>query len=256
MFETHENITVSDIILATYVLPGRGTAVHKNRPSHGFVINDSDEEKNYCFSDGSILKTCENDVFYLPKGSSYEVKTTKEGSCYAINFEADIEVSPFSVNFRNSEKILKIFKDAEKLWRTKSPYYKAYIKKSVYEIILMLIKENQKNYIPGKKETIIMPAVKKIKSDFTSPDLSVSELAGICGISEVYFRKIFSDKYGVTPKEYITNLKINHAKDLLKSGMFSVSDTAVLCGYTEQCHFSREFKKRTGESPSNYKSDT
>ena len=253
MLTNLNDLTISDIVLAVFVLPETGSIFHKNRSSHGLVFNVSGGEKDYVFSDGSVLKTYDNDVFYLPKGATYEVKAQNKGGCYAVNFDADIFCAPFSVNFRNNEKLLKLFKECEKLWYAKPPFYLIKIKKAVYEIILMIIKEQQKNYLPSKKEALIMPAVEKIKSDFAGNNLSVSYLAGLCGVSEVYFRKIFSDKFGISPKEYITELRINHAKELLKSGYFSVCDTAKLCGYAEPCHFSREFKKRTGESPSEYK---
>ena len=250
MFKNWEDITVSEIVVAMWVLPETGKTIHNNRPTHGFILNDSDGQKDYYFSDGTVLKTYENEFFYLPKGSYYKVETVKKGGCYAINFDADISGKPFSMSFRDNEKILKVFKDSEKAWREKTPFYQATIKKAVYEIILMIVKEQQKKYVPSEKEKIIMPALEKIKSDFTKNELSVSELSKICGISEVYFRRIFMDKFGISPKEYIIKMRISYAKDLLKSGQFSVSEVAKICGYAEQCHFSREFTKRTGENPS------
>ncbi len=253
MIENWKNVTVSNILLACYVPPGTGAITHKDRPTHGFVLNDSDKQADYHFSDGTLLKTFENNLFYLPKGSTYEVKEIKSGGCYAINFDADIFDTPFSVNFRHHERLFKIFKDSERDWQTNHPFYQLSIKRTVYEIIFMLMIEQQKNYLPSRKEQIILPALEKIKSDIDNPDLSVTELSKICNISEVYFRKIFIEKFGISPKEYIIDVRINQAKDLLKSGLFSVSDVAKFCGYTEPCHFSREFKKRTGESPANYK---
>ena len=253
MIEEWKSVTISYIALAIHVLPGTGGTIHKDRTTHGFVFNNSNKQADYHFSDGTILKTYENDLFYLPKGSSYEVKERKTGGCYAINFDADILDKPFSMNFYQNEKLYKIFKDSERDWRSNNPYYQVSIKKNIYEIILMLIKEQQKKYLPSKKEQIIMPSLEKIKTDFTRADLSVSELSQMCDISEVYYRKIFIEKFGISPKEYIIQTRINHAKDLLKSGLFSVSEVARLCGYTEQCHFSREFKKRTGENPNSYK---
>ena len=248
-----ENITVSEIVLAIHVMPGSSTPVHKNRPSHGFVLYAPESEFEIRFSDGTVIHARENDFIYLPKGSSYEVKTGKRGSCYAINFDAEFSGKPFSISFRNSEKLFKLFRAAEKEWLMKTPVHQAFIKKCIYEIIIMLSEEQQKNYLPGKKEQIIMPALKKIDSDFAQPSLSISELSEMCGISEVYFRRIFMDKFGVSPKEYIITKRINHAGDLLKSGLFTVSEVAMLCGYAEPCHFSREFKKRTGENPNNFK---
>ena len=84
-------------------------------------------------------------------------------------------------------------------------------------------------------------------------DISIAELSRRCNVSDTYFRKLFVDKFGVRPKEYIIMLRINYAKRLLQSRQFTVSEVAALCGYSEECHFSRIFKKVTGENPNNYK---
>ena len=73
----------------------------------------------------------------------------------------------------------------------------------------------------------------------------------ICGISEVYFRKIFIQKFGASPRDYIISKRLEFAKQLLSNGEFEVSRVAELSGYSEPCHFSREFKKRFGISPKN-----
>ncbi len=254
MFPNNENVTISEIVLAIYVAPETGANIHKNRASHGFVFNNASGQKDYCFSDGTVMHTGECDFFYLPKGSSYEVKTIHNtGGCYAINFQADVWGEPFSVHFRNSEKLLQLFKKAAKEWYTKAPYYQLSIKKYVYEMLLMLAKERQEHYLPSKKEQLIMPALDIIQSDFTRETVSVTGLVKACGISEAYFRRIFMDKFGTSPKEYIIGLRMNYARDLLQSGMLSVSEVARICGYAEQCHFSREFKKAFGVCPSQYK---
>ena len=65
--------------------------------------------------------------------------------------------------------------------------------------------------------------------------------------------KPFKSFYGISPIEYINNLKIILAKELLESNMYSVTEAAIRAGYTEMSHFSREFKKATGVSPIEYK---
>ncbi|MBR5782628.1 MAG: helix-turn-helix transcriptional regulator [Clostridia bacterium] len=108
--------------------------------------------------------------------------------------------------------------------------------------------------MPSGKELLIQPAVDTINRDFTSNDLSVKDMARLCGISEAYFRRLFMDKFSLSPKEYIIKLRMEHAKRLLESGQFSVSEIALMCGYFEPCHFSREFKKHYGVSPAYYRS--
>ena len=52
--------------------------------------------------------------------------------------------------------------------------------------------------------------------------------------------------------DYITDYRIEYAKMLLRMGTLSVSEVASLCGFCEPCHFSREFSRRVGMSPSEY----
>lgn len=257
MFKIWDNATVNFVSLAMFVPNGTGQGVHRNRQYHGFVINDSNSEKIYTFSDGTVLKTKEKDVFYLPKGSSYQIKSIAPGGCYAINFDTteDINCPPFIVKFRDEDRILKCFKNSEKLWRQRPPYYRTGVLKYIYEIINLIGKEFERDYISNDKKTIINTAVEKIHSSFTDNNLSVAELANMSGVSEAYFRRLFIAKYGVAPKEYITRLRISYAKRLLISGDFSVSEVALLCGYSEPCHFSREFSKKMGISPKKFPSN-
>ena len=253
MTEHWSEILVTKIALAVYVEAGAGRHAHDDRPYHGFVLNDEDSAKDYCFSDGSVLHTEGGDLFYLPKGSTYYVKTISHGGCYAINFDAEIEERPFTVKFRNRDDLRKIFRSAEEAWRRQNAYRHVNIMCAVYDIICRLHAETQKRYVPDTHLHRIVPALEKIEADFTENGLSVTELASLCGISEAYFRRIFLDKFGISPKEYIIRLRLDYACRLLVSGEFSVSEVATLCGYFEPSHFSREFAKRFGMPPQEYK---
>ena len=107
--------------------------------------------------------------------------------------------------------------------------------------------------MPSDQQKMIAPALEAIERDFMSCDVTIEHLAKLCGMSEVYLRKIFNHKFGISPKEYVIRKRIEYAKHLLISGHMSVSEVANLCGYTEPCHFSREFKKRTGISPKDFR---
>ena len=253
MISAWDNITVTEIVQAFEGLPQPSENVHKNRHYHTLVFNKENTDGFYFFLDGTVLNTYGSDLVYLPKGSSYTVKSSNPNGCYAIKFQADIQGEPFSVNMRSREKLTRIFDNAQRKWRDNEPFCQLYVKKAIYEIILILQNEISKKYTPSQKEKIILPAIEKINSDFNKQDLSIPSLAKLCNISEVYLRRLFIDKFGVPPKKYIIETRINHAKSLIKSGMFSVLETARLCGYSDECHFSKEFKKRTGQSPVNYK---
>lgn len=256
MLEGWENAVISKIALAIRVQKDGGRTVHNDRPFHGFVLNEADSDKNYVFSDGRVLRTRGNAFFYLPKGSSYRVESITHGACYAINFDAALSDEPFAIDFRNPEPLFKLFRSAASLFASRTPFYEVEIRKILYELLLRAKEETERRYVPEAKERLLAPAVERIREGFTQNELSVSALASLCGISEAYFRRLFADKYGVSPKEYVIKLRMELAKTLLSSGDFSVSETAIQCGYAEPCHFSREFTRHVGVSPKAYKATT
>ena len=247
-----ESTVITEISVAVYVAPNTGKHIHKNRPFHGFVLNDSEVIRDYCFNDGYVMRTEGNSLFYLPKGSSYHVEQIQNGGCYAINFAADISDEPFCVTLRKADQQRHNFKAATDAWKSKDSLCVALAMRAVYDSVCNLKKELHKQYVPKTQLSIIGPAIDVIDQQFADNSLNISYLASLCGISEVYFRKLFLNSFGVSPKEYIIQKRIDYAKILLKSGSFSVSEIATLCGYTEPCHFSREFTKRVEIPPSQY----
>lgn len=246
------DVVIGKVALAMYVPLGVGKSFHPNRPFHGLVLNDEGAVKEYCFSDGTVMRVEGGELFYLPKGSTYRVKSLADGGCYAINFDAELSDCPFSLRFRNREPLRNCFAGAVRAWNGDPTRRRHAVRRSLYDILLQMQSEADKSYLPEGRSALIAPALTRIAADYARNDLSVANLAAECGISEVYFRKIFLDRMGVSPKEYIIAMRIDYAKQLLASGQLSVGEVSNLCGYGEPCHFSREFTRRVGISPSRY----
>jgi len=250
MKEEWVHTVISKISVAIFVAAGSGRSIHNNRPYHGIVINDAHSVKDYAFADGRVLHTHENEVFYLPKGSSYSVRERVRGGCYAINFDADIEDVPFVCKVPEVEVLLKSFRLAAAEWKVRSAVSTAAAMFAVYQAIYMVFKEKQREYRTQVQLDKLEPAIERLSHGFAG--CSVAALAELCGMSEVYFRKLFHSRFGVSPKEYMIQKRIEYAKQLLVSGEFSVAMVASMCGYAEPCHFSREFTKRVGCAPKDY----
>ena len=252
MNDNWNNIVITSISVAVYVAPNTGNSVHKNRPFHGFVLNDANSVKDYVFDDGYVMRTDKSTLFYLPKGSSYYVESLLIGGCYAINFDAEISDGPFCVSLRNTERLVNSFKTACDAWKKQEDNREVAAMRALYDAIYQIQRELQRQYVSSDHFSVIAPAVEMLDKNFTQNDLRVSILASLCGISEVYFRSLFFNRFGVSPKEYMIQKRIEYAKALLKSGDFSVTEISMLCGYAEPCHFSREFSRRVGISPKQY----
>ena len=80
-------------------------------------------------------------------------------------------------------------------------------------------------------------------------DLSVEEIADVCNLNRSYFSKLFKDRMGCPPQEFLIRMRLSKATELMKTSSNSIGDIASVCGYPNQLHFSRAFKKRYGVSP-------
>lgn len=88
---------------------------------------------------------------------------------------------------------------------------------------------------------------------FYSANISIHDICREINVSPFHFIRSFKKKTGLTPHQYLLNVRIQKAQELLKSGQYSVSETAELCGFVSLPHFSNIFKKITGRSPSAYR---
>jgi len=244
------DFAVETIALCCYVPKGKGDLVHKNRPSHGIALHIGGK-KIYTFDTGIKISVHDGDLIYLPKGSSYVVTHEDVGACYAINFNISKEdnFEPFSVHVKSVRDMLSSFEAAERSFRNKKQGFRMRTKEKLYRILAQLQKEYAAEYASSQKSDLIAPAVTYIHEHYTEGELSVAELARKCNITPEYFRRIFGKIYGSSPIKYINDLKISHAKELLLSGEYSVSDAATLSGFSDISYFSREFKKATGVPP-------
>ncbi len=100
---------------------------------------------------------------------------------------------------------------------------------------------------------IIMRCIDEIHKKFHMP-ITAEILAVKCSISKSHLSKLFKKECSMTIKEYVTLLRIENAKKLLKETSYSVSDIQEFVGYKSRVHFFNTFKKKTGISPLKFRS--
>ena len=248
---------IISVQLSTYVNNFNTKPRHINRPTHGLVLyaNDRPDDKRiYTFDDGRSLLVGQNELIYIPQHSNYTVSSTIPGGCYAINFTLaqEVNIPPFIFKPKNLSVIVNYFKSTVKTWQAKKTAYHMECKANLYNIITLLQNEYHLQYTSPKNRDTISPAIEHIHKSYLTESLSIAELARFCDISENYFRIIFKNIYGTSPQKYINSLRIAHFKELITSGLYSISEAAEMSGYTDLCYFSRVFKKAEGITPSEF----
>jgi two-component system response regulator YesN len=110
--------------------------------------------------------------------------------------------------------------------------------------------------IKGKREeksnTVIETAQAYIQENYAR-DISLDDVSKAVNISPYYFSKIFKEGTGEGFVEYLTNIRIEKAKELLSTTEYSMREICSMCGYSDPNYFSRSFKKKIGVTPTEYK---
>ncbi|MEM6432673.1 MAG: AraC family transcriptional regulator [Cyanobacteria bacterium P01_D01_bin.115] len=83
--------------------------------------------------------------------------------------------------------------------------------------------------------------------------IKLADLAEVAGISQFHFSRLFKQSTGMTPHQYLTQQRIEQAKQLLKGTKGAISEIALQCGFNSQSHFSKHFKDAIGMTPNNYR---
>lgn len=103
---------------------------------------------------------------------------------------------------------------------------------------------------PARKSDRIGDAITYIHDHLAEP-IALEDAAAACSLSLSRFKVCFKAETGVTPREYINQVKIRQAQQLLDAGK-SVTDAAMAMGFTTPNYFSVLFKKYTGMTPTEY----
>jgi len=223
----------------------------KGRPDYSLVFYP-EGGYTFHFNNGITIRTGKNTLLFNPKGSCYDIEENECQDCYSISFDlaTPFDCEPFAITVRNAQFFLDAFKEAEKCYRIAATGYQMNCKSKLCSVIGAMQREYGLGYISGDNLSTIIPAIEKIHSSYTGSTPTISELASLCSVSPEYFRMLFKKKYGTSPVKYINSLRLNHAKELLSSGMYSVTEVSALSGFSALPYFCREFKKMYGISPS------
>ena len=248
MFDKMENLK----IISSFHRSNRLFVKISNRKTHSFFIR-AHGAMLYDFN-GEHITVKEGEMLFVPKGASYTAKALYDGTSYtAIHFDADFTEQPkpacYSLeNFYEREYIINCFSDLWNFGDTSEKYRCVSLFYSLLSYISTI-----KNTIKQENSSlkIIEPAIAYLKEHIYDSTLKTDKLHRMCGISDTYFRKIFTLRFGTTPQSYITAKRISHANSIISSGDFdTIAEVALSVGFKDSLYFSKVFKKIYGISPS------
>lgn len=212
---------------------------------------------SFRFNADTVLKTAteefsikDNCVCYVPARLDYSRISNKD-ELIAVHFDIS------NYNTQNIEyftpldpkSLSALFIKILKCWNEKEPGYKYRCSALLYEI---LAECHVQNFAPEISDSPIKSSIDYMLDNYKRNELTIKEIAEKSFMSEVYFRKLFKARYGVSPQKYIMSLRIQNAVELISTGYYSLQEAAYMSGYDDYKYFSVVFKKIKGTVPSKY----
>lgn len=105
----------------------------------------------------------------------------------------------------------------------------------------------------NKNRDILENSIEYIKNHYMDENMSLNAVAQVANISANHFSALFSQNIGQTFIEYLTGIRMEHAKELLRCTGKRASEIALEVGYKDSHYFSYLFKKTQGMTPSDYR---
>lgn len=154
----------------------------------------------------------------------------------------------------NSTEYHQLFRKMIQELQLTRPHYEEYLSLLLRELFLLISRQtpigiSSQNRMLQKE----MEEATQYFSEHFTEEISIEQYAMDKHLSTSWFIRSFKRYNGVTPMQYILNLRITNAKTLLRTTTYSVAEVASIVGYDNPLYFSRLFKKQTGLPPSEFR---
>lgn len=237
-----ENTVITGIYKPVTVFSEKGRNFSmKNRECFGLSfcisgqITYQQNEKTYVSGPSNVI--------LLPKNATYTLYGDKEGLFPVIDFEC-INLDVKNITVFSIKDFTQYHKDLNQL----SNCFLHNNKSKQFQILYGILEKLDFE----QTNTPLSSTISYIQSHLSDDNLTNTFLAQKAGISEVYLRKLFTAYFGITPKQYILDLRIKTAEQLLISTSQTVTEIAEKCGFSSVYHFCRIFKQKTAFTPTEY----
>lgn len=185
------------------------------------------------------------DVLFIPADTPYKVEYSVSESIVVHMTDCNYS-DPENITLENLGTIEARFRRLLETWYEVRSVNKA--KAIIYDILERMAKD-KKNAI---ENTAFSNCLKYIDENFCDPELSIESVCAKGFVSASGLQRSFGEYFGMSPKQYITKLRMGKALELLSEGELSIKEIAFSCGYSDEKYFSRAFRKKYGCPPSHF----
>ena len=207
-------------------------------------------------TDDEIITACAGNIVYLPSDCSYTSHWESPGEYYSVNFLLHDGCAALRSIGDNidiaaddcSGKYLSVFKRLSELWISDEPGH-IYACISVFWELVRYLCIDAETLDMKNCYDCVYSAMIWLRSNYHT-DANTGDLAKLCNMSESTFRREFRKRTGISPVKYRNLLRLERARELLRSGEYNVSEASRAVGFYDIYYFSKAYKREFGVAPS------
>lgn len=148
----------------------------------------------------------------------------------------------------NNVRIMRAIQRIVTEMNTRNSCYRHLVVLYYTELLLLIQRHMNETYLPLCNNESMRKSIDYIRQNFKQ-GISVGDISAHIGISERYLRKMFTQYLNMSPLDYLTQIRINAAIEMLRITDLSIKEVCFQCGFQSPQYFSRIFKQQTGVSP-------
>ena len=185
------------------------------------------------------------DITFIPDNISYDVKHSG-GNMIVVHFTDCNYRVPENISLNNQAYVGNHFLELNKNWEHNRSINAT--KAKIFDILELCFQLNVKT----NASPLAQKAKELIDNNYADPEFNIEVLTQKLYTSASTLRRVFSDRFGIPPKQYLLKVRLDTATALLSQDFSSVLEASKRSGFNDERYFSRIFKKRFGRSPSNF----
>lgn len=239
--------------------------IHKYGPTkrHYYILHFVESGSGYLNCNGKEYKISKNQGFLIKPGETAEYGADRNDpwKYYWVGFygfeakqlmdKCRLADGESVITFRHPERILKcMMQISEEHGKSEAKEYA--MLGYLYLLISYMMEESQGEILDSGDADFVKVAVKYMNENYMR-DIRIDEIAIAVGFERSYFYKRFTQQMNMSPKEYLTGIRLNKSLALIRTGEYSLEQVSALVGYKDYMSFARIFKKYFQVSPKEYR---
>lgn len=229
---------------------------------HDILLLLTSGEIVYSIDGSTQFSLVKGDMLFIPEGTCRSAVNIsgRPHDMYAAHFRYNgdgeglpLLSKPHSLKAKlvNADYMRHRFSLLTQHWLRKAPYTQTLCHGMMLEMLAILYEDAGSRSLPAKSHSLVMQLQQYILVHYRET-ISVQDLAAHVELTPNYISSLFRQATGITLTEYIQQIRISAACDLLTGSQMNVSEISDYLGFCEPSYFNKVFKKITGILPSAY----